>query len=60
MNAEHYREMAAHFRTLAEVEPLASLRRHLQRLAAEHEEVAADLEAPQPGEEPGAPSAVLG
>jgi hypothetical protein len=32
--AEHYREMAAHFRSLAETEPLASLRWHLQPLAA--------------------------
>jgi hypothetical protein len=44
MNAEHYRGMAAHFRTLAEVEPLASLRRHLKRLAAQHDEIAEDLE----------------
>jgi hypothetical protein len=35
--------MAAHFRALADAEPLASLRRHLRRLAAEHDEVAAEL-----------------
>jgi hypothetical protein len=35
--------MAAHFRELAITEPLASLRRHLRLLAAQHEE-AADLE----------------
>ncbi len=55
-SAEQYRDMAAHFRTLAELEPLASLRRHLRRLAAQHDEVAANLEALQPGE----PDAVLG
>ena len=43
LRAEHYREMAAHFRALADAEPLASLRRHLPRLAAEHDEVAAEL-----------------
>jgi hypothetical protein len=48
MNVEHYRDMAAHFRTLAEVEPLASLRRHLKRLAAQHEEMAQDLEQASP------------
>jgi hypothetical protein len=44
MNAEHYRDMAAHFRRLAEVEPLVSLRRHLRRLAQQHDEIAAELE----------------
>jgi hypothetical protein len=44
LRAEHYRDMAAHFRSLAETEHLASLRRHLHRLAAQHDEVAADLE----------------
>jgi hypothetical protein len=57
--AEHYRDMAAHFRVLAELEPLPSRRRHLRRLVAQHDEVAADLEGLQRGE-PGAPSAVLG
>ena len=42
--AQHYRDMAAHFRSLAETEPLASLRRHLRRLAAQHEEVARRIE----------------
>jgi hypothetical protein len=41
---------------LAELEPLAKLRRHLRRLAAQHDEVAANLEALQPGK----PDAVLG
>ena len=44
MAGEHYRDMAAHFRVLAELEPLPSLRRHLRRLAEQHEEMAADLE----------------
>ena len=43
MAGEHYRDMAEHFRVLAELEPLASLRRHLRRLAQQHEEMAADL-----------------
>ena len=43
--AEHYRDMATHFRSLADSEPLASLRRHLRRLAMQHDEMAADLEA---------------
>jgi hypothetical protein len=48
--ADHYRDMAAHFRALAEVEPLPSLRRHLLRLAAEHDEVAEELETVQTGQ----------
>jgi hypothetical protein len=43
-SAGHYRDMAEHFRTLAEIEPLASLRRHLKRLAAQHDEMAEELE----------------
>jgi hypothetical protein len=42
--AEHYRELAARFRHMADIEPLASLRRHLQRLAAQHDEIAASME----------------
>ena len=49
-SAEQYREMAAHFRALAEVETLPSLRRHLLRLAAEHDEVAEELETVQTGQ----------
>jgi hypothetical protein len=41
---EHYRKMAARFRQMAEIEPLASLRRHLRRLAAQHDEIAAEME----------------
>jgi hypothetical protein len=44
MAGEHYRDMAAHFRVLAELEQLPSLRRHLRRLAAQHDEMAAELE----------------
>src|SRR5437868_15313720 len=45
LSAEHHRDMAAHFRALAEAEPLASLRRHLRRLAMEHDEASVELEA---------------
>jgi hypothetical protein len=38
--AEHYRELAARFRGLANTEHLGSLRRHLRRLAAQHDELA--------------------
>jgi hypothetical protein len=58
-DAEHYRELAAHFRSLADTEPLPGLRRHLRQLAAEHDKVAAGLEEPQSDEaEP--PRAALG
>ena len=46
MNVDHYRDMAEHFRVLAELEPLPSLRRHLKRLAAQHGQRAAELEQP--------------
>jgi hypothetical protein len=45
LRAEHYRDMAAHYRLLAEAEPIASLRRHLRRLAAQHDEFANELDA---------------
>ena len=41
--AQH-REQAEHFRSLAEREPLASLRRHLSGLARQYEELAASAE----------------
>jgi hypothetical protein len=41
---DHYRKMAARFRLMADIEPLASLRRHLRRLAAQHDEIAAEME----------------
>ena len=44
--AKHYRDAAAHLRWLAEIEPLAALRRHLRRLAVHHDELAAGLEIP--------------
>jgi hypothetical protein len=40
---EHHRDKAEHFRVLAELEQLPSLRRHLRRLAAQHDEMAAEL-----------------
>jgi hypothetical protein len=50
-DAEHYRELAAHFRSLADTEPLPGLRRHLRQLAAQYDQVAADLEETQSEEE---------
>jgi len=47
--AQQCREIAAHFRSLAEIEPAESLRRQLQRLAARHDQLAADLERPPIG-----------
>jgi hypothetical protein len=41
--AEHYRELAARFRGLANTEHLGSLRRHLRRLAVQHDELADGL-----------------
>jgi hypothetical protein len=49
-DAEHYRELAAHFRSLAETEPLPGLRRHLRQLAEQHDE-AADLHEPLTSEQ---------
>ena len=46
-DAKHYRDMAAHFRSLADTEPLPALRWHLRQLAAQFDEAAADLEEPQ-------------
>jgi hypothetical protein len=40
MQAEHYRKVAARFRLMADIEPLASVRRHLRWLAAQHDELA--------------------
>ena len=51
LRAQHYRDMAASFRRLAETEPLASLRRHLRRLAVQHDEAATGLETPQSDEQ---------
>ena len=43
LRAKHHRDMAMHFRALADAEPLSSLRRHLRRLAAQHDEMAGEL-----------------
>ena len=48
LRAEHHREIATRFRLMAEMESLASLRRDLRRLAAQHDELAAGLETVQP------------
>jgi len=44
---EHYREVAARLRLMADLEPLASVRRHLQWLAKEHDEVADSVRTPR-------------
>jgi hypothetical protein len=44
--AAHYREEAERFRLLAGREPLAKMRRHLSRLAAQYDKLASDLELP--------------
>lgn len=43
MQAAYYREEAARFRSLAELEPIAALRRHLASLARQYEQIADDL-----------------
>jgi hypothetical protein len=42
LRAAHYREEAARFRSLAELEPVAALRRHLATLVGQYEQLAAD------------------
>jgi hypothetical protein len=44
LRAARYREEGDRFRSLAEVEPIAALRRHLAVLARQYERIAADLE----------------
>ena len=44
---EHYREVAARLRLMADIEPLSSVRRHLRWLAKEHDEVAASIRVPR-------------
>jgi len=44
LRAAHYREEGDRFRSMAETEPLAALRRHLAVLARQYEQIAADLE----------------
>ena len=43
LRADHYRDMTTQLRALADAETLSSLRRHLRRLAAQHEEMAGEL-----------------
>jgi hypothetical protein len=43
-----HREAAARFRLLADIEPWPSLRQHFKRLAAQHEELAADQNCAPP------------
>ena len=45
LRVQHYRDIAVHLRSLAEIEPLAGLRRHLRRLAPQHYELAERLES---------------
>jgi hypothetical protein len=40
LRAAHYRDEAARFRSMAEIEPVSALRRHLQVLAREYEKMA--------------------
>jgi hypothetical protein len=41
---EYYHDAAERFRLLADIEPWPGLRRQFRRLAAQHEQWAADLE----------------
>jgi len=43
VQVEHYRRLATQFRLMADVEPLASVRRHLRWLAAQYDEMAQEL-----------------
>jgi hypothetical protein len=42
LRAAHYREEAERFRSMAELEPVAALRRHLATLVRQYEQLAAD------------------
>ena len=44
LRTAHYREEAERFRSLAELEPVAALRRHLATLARQYKQLAADPE----------------
>jgi hypothetical protein len=46
VQAQHYRELVAQFRLMADIEPLASVRRHLRWLAAQYDEMAQELDTP--------------
>jgi hypothetical protein len=47
LRAAHYREEADRFRAMAELEPVAALRRHLATLARQYEQLAADHPEPR-------------
>ena len=44
LRADQYREQSGRFRSLAETEPVAKIRRHLIHLADEYDKMAAELE----------------
>jgi hypothetical protein len=44
LRAAHYREEASRFRSMSEFEPVSALRRHLQVLAREYENMAASFD----------------
>ena len=46
LRAAHYRKEAARLRSLADVEPLAKVRRHLTRLANHYDRLSIDLALP--------------
>ena len=46
--ADHHRDVAAQFRSLAAIEPSDSLRQYLQRIAQRHDELAAGFEHRDP------------
>ena len=45
--AEHHRRMAAHFRSLLDLERADKLRHQLEQFAARHERVAAEFDSPR-------------
>jgi hypothetical protein len=51
--------MAAQFRSMAEIEPLGSVRRYLHRLAAQYDDAATDLDMPRASDQ-GEARAALG
>ena len=46
LRASHYRAEADRFKAMAETEPVRSVRRHLQVLAREYEQMASSVAAP--------------